>query len=71
MMNQEQIVKEIYAALHIAELTWTMTRNKAGQVIIDYNQNGAKHIVIETNNTINVNAQNTPLVKLLYDIRNN
>ena len=71
MKNQEQIVKEIYAALHIAELTWTMTRNKAGQVIIDYNQNGAKHIVIETNNTINVNAQITPLVKLLYDIRNN
>ena len=71
MINQEQIVKEIYAALHIAELTWTMKRNKAGQVIIDYNQNGAKHIVIETNNTINVNAQDTPLVKLLYDIRNN
>ena len=71
MKNQEQIVKEIYAALHVAEMTWTMTRNKAGQVIIDYNNNGAKHVVIEPSATISVNAQDTPLVQLLYDIRTN
>ena len=68
MMNQEQIVKEIYAALHIAELTWTMTRNKLGQVIIDFYNN---HIVVEPNCSISVNTIDTPLVKVLYDIRNN
>ncbi len=68
MKNQEQIVKDIYAALHMAEITWTMTRNKAGQVIIDYGRN---HIVVEPDCSINVNAIDTPLVKVLYDIRNN
>lgn len=67
MKNQEQIVKDIYAALHIAEMTWTMTRNKSGQVIIDFYNN---HIVVEPDCSITVNAIDTPLVKVLYDIRN-
>lgn len=67
MKNQEQIVKEIYAALHVAEMTWTMSRNKSGQVIIDFFN---KHIVVEPDCSINVNAVDTPLVKVLYDIRN-
>lgn len=67
MKDQEQIVRDIYAALHIAKMTWTMTRNKSGQVIIDFYNN---HIVVEPDCSITVNAIDTPLVKVLYDIRN-
>ena len=67
MKTQEQIVKEIYAALHVAEMTWTMSRNRSGQIIIDFYNN---HIVVEPDCSINVNAVDTPLVKVLYDIRN-
>ena len=67
MKTQEQIVKEIYAALHVAEMTWTMSRNRSGQIIIDFYNN---HIVVEPDCSITVNAIDTPLVKVLYDIRN-
>ena len=67
MKNQEQIVKDIYAALHVAEKTWVMSRNKSGQVIIDFYNT---HIVVEPDCSISVNAIDTPLVKVLYDIRN-
>ena len=61
MKNQEQIVKDIYAALHIAKMTWTMTRNKSGQVIIDFYNNHIDMILHPFLTYLDLMAYHVPL----------